>query len=74
MRAQEIVLYSDDSENAVHPLNGLHCRIFRQSEENMTSQRSAIFLSAELGFLGVAVLTAVQTPLFCGEAVSVAVL
>ena len=31
----------------------------------------AIFLRAELGFLGVAVLTAVQTPLFCGEAVSV---
>jgi len=26
----------------------------------------AIFLSAELGFLGVAVLTAVQTPRFCG--------
>ena len=31
----------------------------------------AIFLRAELGFLGVAVLTAVQTPLFCGEAESV---
>ena len=29
---------------------------------------------AELGFLGVAVLTAVQTPLFCGEDVSIAVL
>jgi hypothetical protein len=27
----------------------------------------AIFLRAELGFLGVAVLTAVQTPRFCGE-------
>ena len=27
----------------------------------------AIFLRAEFGFLGVAVLTAVQTPLFCGE-------
>ena len=32
----------------------------------------AIFLRAELGFLGVAVLTAVQTPLFCGADTSVA--
>ena len=32
----------------------------------------AIFLRAELGFLGVAVLTAVQTPLFCGAEASVA--
>ena len=31
----------------------------------------AIFLRAELGFLGVAVLTAVQTPLFCGADTSV---
>ena len=30
-----------------------------------------IFLRAELGFFGVAVLTAVQTPLFCGEDASV---
>ena len=30
----------------------------------------AIFLSAELGFFGVAVLTAVHTPLFCGEEAS----
>ena len=32
----------------------------------------AIFLRAELGFLGEAVLTAVQTPLFCGADTSVA--
>ena len=37
----------------------------------MERRTLAIFLRAELGFLGVAVLTAVQTPLFCGaEAVS----
>ena len=32
----------------------------------------AIFLRAELGFLGVAVLTAVQTPRFCGADCSTA--
>ena len=32
----------------------------------------AILRSAEFGFFGVAVLTAVQTPLFCGEEVSIA--
>ena len=32
----------------------------------------AIFLRAELGFFGVAVLTAVHTPLFCGADVFVA--
>ena len=34
----------------------------------------ATFLKAELGFFGVTVLTEVQTPLFCGECVSVATL
>ena len=33
----------------------------------MESLTLAIFLKAELGFLGVAVLTAVHTPRFCGE-------
>ncbi|KJZ88551.1 hypothetical protein ClosIBUN13A_CONTIG127g02010 [Clostridium sp. IBUN13A] len=30
----------------------------------------AIFLNAELGFLGVVVLTTVHTPLFCGHSLS----
>jgi hypothetical protein len=34
----------------------------------------ATFLNAELGFLGVTVLTDVHTPLFCGELTSVATL
>lgn len=34
----------------------------------------AILRSAEFGFFGVAVLTAVHTPLFCGDAVSIALL
>ena len=58
-------------EHSVVVIRGGRVKDLPGTRYHIIRRTLAIFLRAELGFFGVAVLTAVQTPLFCGEDASV---